>query len=67
MSTVSKARHGGPLFKVDGKRVRITISNDSGGNTWAAGEQENAKWIIRSDAFNRLPHPTADKDKRQGR
>ena len=56
LSTVSRARRGGPPFAADGKRVRITIGNGSRVET------------IRADytLSYRIPHPAAE-DKRRGR
>ena len=54
MSTVSRARPGGPSFAADGKRVRITIGN--GSRVEAMRGQlvsESANWIIHSDTLPR--------------
>ena len=53
MSTVSRARPGGPPILADGKRVkRISIGN--GSRSEAIGGElvsESANWIIRSDTL----------------
>ena len=59
MSTVSRARPGGPSFEVDGKRVRITIGNGS--------RVEAMRGQLVRERANWIPHPAAEKDKRRDR
>ena len=53
MSTVSRARPGGPSFAADGKRVRITIGNGSRVEVMRGQlVSESANWIIHSDTLS---------------
>ena len=67
MSTVSRARPGGPSFAADGKRVRITIGNGSKVEAMRGQRvSERANWIIHTELYG-VPHPAAEKDKRRDR
>ena len=63
MSTVSRARPGGPSFAADNKRVRITIGNGSRVEVMHGQMvSESANWIIHTELY-RAPHPASEKGK----